>query len=502
MALRTSQPLVALVILDGWGFRETTAGNAIALAHTPTFDTLWKQYPHALLKASGASVGLPEGIMGNSEVGHLTLGSGSITKQSSLLIDEALKDGSFGSHPLVHDAFTTLAKTKKRLHLIGLASDGLVHSNYHHFYSYLQLAQQARITQTFIHPFLDGRDAPPQSASIYLEKLEQICANASYGAIGSISGRFYAMDRDTHWERTCAVYHMLTTSTQVAAVSWQSTLNDFYSQGITDEFIPPTLLNSESIIQPQDGILFINFRADRARQLTQAFTAEDNPCKGTQVPLAFFIIPVSYGIEAPSLRAIIEKQLPTSTLLDLLDAAQLRIFSIAETEKYAHITYFFNGGREKQYEHEERVLIPSKRVVRHDQAPAMSAPEITASVINSLKSSPANFYLINYANADMVGHTGNLPATIQAIECLDAQLKRLYEEIVQKRGGILLITADHGNAEEMIDANGAPKTAHTTHVVPFIYVDTTPITPSIKDTLTELKDVAPFIRKLIFNKQS
>lgn len=494
----TNKKPVVLVILDGFGYSNAKKYNAIAHAHRPHLDNWFTHYPHTLLQASGMSVGLPSGYIGNSEVGHLTIGSGRIVEQPITVLNKAISDGSFFKNKILQHELDIIAQNKGTLHIIGLLSDAGVHSLENHLFAFLDTAVNHGIHKIIVHPFLDGRDTPPQSAATYLKKLDKKLQELGRGTIGSIHGRFFAMDRDRNWDRTEHVYKALTQKAdkQKPFATWQNALDHYYHQSITDEFIPPTQLAANSIIKPGDGIIFFNFRPDRARQLTAAFIQKDfGNFKRDYIPLSTFITPVAY---ADNLRTNFMFPHPTiqHTLKEILAKHGKSIFSIAETEKYAHVTYFFNGMQENPVATETRIIIPSLHAKNYAKYPCMSAAEITKTVIDSLHKNPQDFYLINYANADMVGHTGNFDATVRAVECLDHELEKLYTVIIKELDGTLIITADHGNAEEMYDEKyQQPRTAHTTNPVPFLVIN-----KHIKKgelSLTQLADIAPFILKLM-----
>jgi len=489
-SIMKSKNPVALVILDGFGYRKETDYNAIAHAHTPTLNTLFATYPHTLLEASGPAVGLLPGYAGNSEVGHLTIGAGRTIMQPGTIIHNAIQDGTFFSNTLLKTTLKTLPKTKN-LHLMGLLSDAGVHSNTEHLYDFMQEARACGIEQIVIHPFLDGRDTPPQSARTYLEQLQKH-TDQHGGTIGSIHGRFYAMDRDKNWDRTEKSYKTLIGNEQIYFTDWSGALNYYYKQGLTDEFIPPTLLTQQGIISDGDGIIFFNFRPDRARQLTDSFVNPHfNAFKNKKINLTFFITPTDYGLPTTILYT---REPIKPTLKEILNNHGRTLFTIAETEKYAHVTYFFSGGKEDAFEHEDRVLIPSIRTKNYIHYPCMSAPEITQTILQSLKTRPHDFYLINYANADMVGHSGDFNATVKAIECLDKQVKQLLDAIVYGMDGTLYITADHGNAEEKWDYTAnQPHTAHTTNKVPFMIVQQGLEHKTVQLPLHTLADIAPYI---------
>lgn len=493
MTLKRHIP-TALIILDGFGFRTNKEGNAIAMAETPNLSRWLATYPNTLLKASGPAVGLPEGIMGNSEVGHMAIGCGRVIEQPLTRINNAIADGSFFTNPKLVEKLILLKNANRTLHIIGLLSDAGIHSHIDHIKAYLKAAKQQGITNIVVHAFLDGRDTPPRSAEIYLEKIETLLKELEYGIIGSIHGRFYAMDRDHHWDRTEKSYSVLTQKQIQAPQNWREVLKANYAQGITDEFMPPTQLDPKAIIGNDDGIIFANIRPDRARQITACFvTPNFKKFKRTKIELSFFITPVAYGAGLET-TVVFPEIAPKNTLKDVLCSHEKNMFSIAESEKYAHVTYFFSGGSEKIVNHEVRVLIPSIKAITYANLPAMSAPLITQAVIKSLKKFPRDFYLINYANADMVGHSGNLGGTIKAIEILDEELKKIYDIIVEQMGGTMYITADHGKAEQMIDSKtGQARTAHTTNPVPFIMLRKDLENSGKKLVLKELSDIAPFV---------
>jgi 2,3-bisphosphoglycerate-independent phosphoglycerate mutase len=489
--MKTKQP-VALVILDGYGYRKEKQYNAIAQAKKPTLDTLLETYPHTLLEAAGTAVGLLPGYIGNSEVGHLTIGAGRTFKQPVTLIHEAIKKGSFFTNQTLTHTLGELPKNKK-LHIMGLLSDAGVHSHIEHLLAYIKAAHGAGITHIVIHPFLDGRDVVPESAKFYLEKLQNFCDR--YGClIGSIHGRFYAMDRDKNWDRTAQSYQALTQKEPLKFTSWHGTLTYYYAHEISDEFIPPTQLSHDGIIADGDGIIFFNYRPDRARQLASSFLDSSFAAfEHKKLNLSFFITPTDYGLATPT-TVLFHTQPIDHTFKELLSQAGKTIFTIAETEKYAHVTYFFNGGQEAAVPHEDLTLIQSIRTKNYVQHPEMSAQEITDAVLHSLNTNSHDFYLINYANADMVGHSGDFQATVKAIECLDKQIKQLFDAIVINMHGTLFITADHGNAEDKWDEQEQQvRTAHTANKVPFVMVQQGLEHKNMHLQMHTLADIAPFI---------
>jgi len=495
-ALAPINPPVALVILDGFGYSKNTDHNAISAAHMTTFVDLCAHYPHALLDASGDSVGLLPGMIGNSAVGHLTIGAGRVVPQPIKVLLDTIHDGTFASNKELAHCLHSLHKSSNALHIIGLLSDAGIHCHTAIIKACIRIAQEHGIKKIVVHPILDGRDAPPQSAQKYLTEL-QSWINTPTARIGTLVGRYYAMDRNANWDRTSAAYTMLTQPDfKNRYSSWSQVLETQYAQGITDEFIPPTHLDSDSTIEPGDGIIFCNIRADRARQLT-TLLLKTHP--------AWIITGIPYFTEASKNKhSFSEQEMQThslytppvlqDTLLDKLVAQGKTIFTCAESEKYAHISYFFKGGKEDVLPHETRVIIPSlnpKTFVTH---PEMRAPEITKTVLQSLRTKPCDFYLVNYANPDMVGHSGNFDATVQALRCIDEQLAQLYNEIVLQQKGTLYITADHGKAEQLWDTkNNQPNTAHTANPVPFVMVRQNLRDKALPIPMHTLADIAPLI---------
>ncbi len=487
---------IVLVILDGFGYCPATTFNAIYHAKKPHFNAWMKQYPHTILQAAGPAVGLLPGQMGNSEVGHLAIGSGRIIPQAATRIITAIDDGSFFTNGVLKTVLENVIYNRSRLHLMGLVSDGRVHSHEKILYSLLEAAQQHTISEVFVHAFLDGRDVPPESASRYLQQLDTQMKQLNTGKLGSIGGRFYAMDRDNNWERTEKSYNVLTEKKQLEFRTWHEAVTHYYNKGITDEFIPPTQLSHESVIGAGDTVIFFNFRPDRARQLTEAFIApqfDHFPRK--KIALAQFVTMTDYNHNKFNTTVLFKPFTIKNTLPEVLQKNGKTMFAVAETEKYAHVTYFFNGGTEEKLPNETRVLVPSVALKNYIEFPQMSADGITDAVLHSLKTAPKDFYLINYANADMVGHSGNFEATVKAIEFLDHELGRLYKAVVEEHDGTLFITADHGNAEDMYDEKtNQPKTSHTANPVYFLMIK-----KELKDIelkkLTGLSDIAPFILK-------
>jgi 2,3-bisphosphoglycerate-independent phosphoglycerate mutase len=454
---RRPYPLVALVILDGWGCAPAGPGNAVELARTPNFDRLWREYPHTTLAASGEAVGLPPGQMGNSEVGHLTIGSGRILYQDLMRVNRAIEDGSFFENPALRSAF----ERGERTHLLGLVSYGGVHSHMDHLRALLRFAPET----TWIHAFTDGRDVSPTSAVRDLAELP-------LDRISTVVGRYYAMDRDQRWERTERAFDAITgglhrgtptsTSTSTAATDLLAAVQASYDRGVTDEFIEPVVHEGTPRLDPErDSAVFFNFRPDRARQLTMKLIEVGADITTMTRYRADLDVPVAF----------LEQEVK-ETLAEVLSEHGMRQLHVAETEKYAHVTYFFNGGREAEWGGETRVLVPSPREVpSYDLKPEMSAAEVTRRFVEEIESGDYAFAVVNFANPDMVGHTGSIPAVVQAVEAADACLGEVVAA-VQRTGGVALVTSDHGNAEQMLEADGvSPHTAHTTNPVPLIVTD-------------------------------
>lgn len=491
-----NRPLL-LLILDGWGHTDQTEHNAIALAKTPNWDKLWKTYPHLLISGSGLDVGLPKGQMGNSEVGHMTLGAGRTLYQDLTKIDQSIKSGNFQQNEALNNIIETTLANHSTLHICGLLSPGGVHSHESHLFAFLSLCQTKGLKQVAIHAFLDGRDTPPQSAKDSLLKLEAHCQKTGCGSIVSLSGRFYAMDRDKRWERTQQAYDLLTNhQAPFSAENALEALEMAYAREETDEFVQPTLIgNPTGSIVDNDTLLWFNFRADRARQLCHALTTPDfKGFERQKTPkLSHFVTFTQYDEHLHSQIAFPPEPIKNG-LGECLETNQIRQLRISETEKYAHVTFFFNGGQETPFHLEERILIPSPKVNAYDQQPQMSAPEITQTILATLDKKTFDVIICNFANADMVGHTGNLKAAIEAVECLDDCIGQLSDKIL-KLDGQMMITADHGNVECMFNSTTQQKhTAHTSELVPFLYVGHR--FKSCAKTGT-LRDVAPSLLKAL-----
>ena len=459
-------PRAALIVLDGWGLAEPGPGNAIAAANTPVFDELWSTYPTTTLTASGRAVGLPEGQMGNSEVGHLNLGAGSVVMQDLTRIDLAVERGELAANEALRGALSA----SERVHVIGLVSDGGVHSSLGHLQALIELAASLGVPDLVVHAFTDGRDTLPKSGAGYLEQVQRTMASAGAGRIGSVVGRYFAMDRDKRWDRVQKAYDLLVHGrAEHTAPSGPDAARAAYGRGETDEFIEPTLVAEEAMIRAEDSVLGLNFRPDRMREITQAladpeFSEIDRGGAGT---VAHFTTMTEYEQGWPYPVAFAPEP-PQTTLGAVIAARGERQLHVAETEKYPHVTYFFNGGEETPYEGEQRQLVPSPRdVPTYDHKPAMSAPEAAEAFAGSWLKEPPTFGIINFANADMVGHTGVIEAAIEAVETVDRCLAQVVDA-VHETGGACLITADHGNADNMLEPDGSPNTAHSLNPVPVI----------------------------------
>ena len=469
-----NKKLTMLMILDGFGNNPRKDGNAIELANTPVIDKLFKQNPNTIIKTSGLDVGLPEGQMGNSEVGHTNIGAGRIVYQELTRITKAIEDGDFFTNPELTAAIDNCKKNHTKLHIMGLLSDGGVHSHTRHLYALLELAKRKDFEDVYVHCFLDGRDTPPASGENFIAELEEKMAEKGVGKIASITGRFYAMDRDKRWERVQKAYDALVNGIGEKYASATQAIEDSYQKEIFDEFVLPTLIcnNDEPIatIGANDSVVFFNFRPDRAREITRSLVDKEfTGFERKYFPL-YYVCFTNYDDTIENVHIVFKKDEIKNTFGEIISKKGLTQLRIAETEKYAHVTFFFNGGEEKQYKGEDRILIPSPKVETYDLKPEMSAIEVTDKVVEAIESQKYDCIILNYANPDMVGHTGSLEAAIKAIETIDTCVGRVVEAI-EKVNGVVLITADHGNSEQMIDyTTGEPHTAHTTNPVPLILV--------------------------------
>jgi 2,3-bisphosphoglycerate-independent phosphoglycerate mutase len=491
--MRKNGPVI-LTILDGWGYRAETHANAIALARKPTYDKLLREYPNTLIRASEHFVGLPDGQMGNSEVGHLNLGAGRVVRMDITRIDAAISSGEFFQHTTLLKAMHHASVDDRGLHLIGLLSDGGVHSQQRHVVALLRMAKQQGLERVFVHAFLDGRDTLPTSGAGYLEELLQSMAEIGVGKLASVSGRYYAMDRDLRWEKERKAFDAMVTGQAPGGrfADAVARVRESYNNEITDEFVEPFVCVDVSgapvgLIKDNDAVICFNYRADRVRQMTRVLTRRSglNQAMGMDLPKAAELEAEIPASSTPSglhyvtmtqydqkfaLPMVIPPESMDNLLANVMGMAELRNLRVAETEKYAHVTYFFNGGIEKPFAGEEREVVPSKKVATYDLAPEMSAEGIADVVVRSITDTAFDVIIVNFANADMVGHSGKMEPTVRAVEMVDAQLARIYAAVKQ-HGASWIITADHGNAEMLIDpVTGGPHTAHTTNPVPFILV--------------------------------
>lgn len=486
-----SAPSCCLVVLDGWGLAAPGPGNAVSQAATPVFDSLIERFPNATLTTSGRAVGLPEGQMGNSEVGHLNLGAGSVVRQDLTRIDDAVEDGQFDENPVLVDAM----RDAPRVHLIGLVSDGGVHSSMEHLHALIRMGDDLKVPEVIVHAFTDGRDTSPDGGASYLETVEDWCRQAGNARVGSVIGRFYAMDRDSRWERVQAAWNLLVRGeADHDSQSAAQAARDAYDRGETDEFIVATSIGSGNEIRPGDSVIAFNFRPDRMREITAALTdpAFDGFDRGDFEPLARYATLTEYSEGSP-VPAAYAPERPKTTLSRVIAENGGAQVHVAETEKYPHVTYFFGGGEEEPEEGERRELVPSPRDVKtYDEKPEMSAGEAADAFCAAWAEENPRFAIINFANPDMVGHTGVIPAAVAAIEEVDRDLGRVVGAVTQS-GGVLVITADHGNAEEMLNEDGSPNTAHSLNPVPVIV---TQEGISLRDGGI-LADVAPTVLDLL-----
>ncbi|MGZ0051872.1 2,3-bisphosphoglycerate-independent phosphoglycerate mutase [Brevibacillus gelatini] len=465
---------VALLILDGFALRSETYGNAVAQANKPNFDRFWNEYPHATLEASGLAVGLPEGQMGNSEVGHLNIGAGRVVYQDLTRITKSIREGEFFENETLVAAFEHAKQNGKQLHLFGLLSDGGVHSHIEHLYALLELAKRQSFDRVYIHGFLDGRDVSPDSAVGYIEQLQAKIAEIGVGKIATVQGRYYAMDRDKRWERIEKAYRAMVYADAPAYRDPVQAVKESYEKSIMDEFVMPTVIVGEddkpvAKIESGDAIIFYNFRPDRAIQISQAFTNEDfrGFDRGEGRPRDLHFVCLTHFSETVNGYVAYKPSNLDNTLGEVLSQQGLKQLRIAETEKYPHVTFFFSGGREQEFPGEKRILIPSPKVATYDLQPEMSAPEVTDAVVAEIEAENFDAIILNFANCDMVGHSGKMEPTIKAVETVDACLGRVVDAILAK-GGVAVITADHGNADLMLDEEGRPITSHSTYPVPVI----------------------------------
>jgi 2,3-bisphosphoglycerate-independent phosphoglycerate mutase len=491
---RKHRPL-ALIIMDGWGYSEDPDNNAILAANTPVWDQLWERYPHTLINASGQGVGLPGDQMGNSEVGHLNLGAGRVVYQEFTRISKAIDDGAFFNNPVLTAAVDKAAAQNKAVHIFGLLSDGGVHSHEEHIHAMVKLAVDRGASEVYVHAFLDGRDTAPQSAQPAIDKLEAVFADLGKGRLASMVGRFYAMDRDKRWNRVEAAYRLIAEGEgEFQAATATEGLAEAYAREETDEFVKPTTIGDTVRIEDGDSVVFMNFRADRARELTECFIQADFDgfVRPRSIALSDYVTLTEYKKDYSSPIAFPNEKMKNilGAYLSSLGLKQLRI---AETEKYAHVTFFFNGGVENPFEGEDRILVPSPKVDTYDQQPEMNAPEVADKLSEAIKSEKYDVIICNFANADMVGHTGKFDAAVKAIEALDSCLGQVWQAL-ESVGGEMIVTADHGNAERMVNhQTGQPHTAHTNNVVPLLFAGR----DAICHEHGTLSDIAPTMLSLM-----
>jgi 2,3-bisphosphoglycerate-independent phosphoglycerate mutase len=495
---------IVLVILDGWGCAPPGPGNAIALARKPNYDRLLREFPHTRIHTSGPFVGLPEGQMGNSEVGHLNIGAGRIVQMDITRIDEAIANGSFEANAALLGAVRHARG--HALHLLGLCSDGGVHSHLNHLYALLRLAKQEGVERVWLHAFTDGRDTAPHSGRDYLAQIEQKMRETAIGGVATLGGRYYGMDRDRRWERVGLAFHAMVHGAGPRAASADEALRTSYERGETDEFVAPTVIAAGAAMRPEDAAINFNFRADRARQITRALTraggaddALEAAIPAAEAPAPLHYVCMTRYDKAFDLPVAFPPVSLTHILAQVMADRGLRNLRVAETEKYAHVTYFFNGGIEAAFPGEERTLVPSPKVPTYDLKPEMSAAEVAATVVHAVDKGAFDVIVANFANADMVGHSGKIAPTIRAVEAVDAGLGAI-EAAVRRRGGALLVTADHGNAEEMlVPGTGGPHTYHTTNPVPFILANEAApgAPPTALRADGSLRDIAPTVLGLL-----
>ncbi|QGX40137.1 2,3-bisphosphoglycerate-independent phosphoglycerate mutase [Permianibacter aggregans] len=488
------KPMV-LIVLDGWGYRENPQDNAILAANTPNWDRLWARYPHTLISGSGEDVGLPAGQFGNSEVGHINLGAGRIVYQELTRISKAIRDGEFVDNPAFTTAIDNANKHRGVVHIMGLLSAGGVHSHEEHLFAAVEMAVKRGAKAVYLHAFLDGRDTPPRSAEGSLQAAEKLCAQYPQARVASIIGRYFAMDRDKRWDRVQAAYELLTTGkAEFTADSAVEGLQQAYARGENDEFVKATRIGEPVSIEAGDALLFMNFRADRARQISRAFVDDqfDGFARNKIAPL-YFVQLTQYAADIPAPVAFAPTSLNNTLGQWLQDHGKTQL-RIAETEKYAHVTFFFNGGVEQTFNGEQRIMVNSPSVATYDLQPEMSAAEVTDKMVDAIENQRYDVIICNYANADMVGHTGVFEAAVKAIETLDVCLGRIATAL-EKVGGEALITADHGNAEQMHDHDvNQPHTQHTTEAVPLLYIGRN-ADVAVQDGV--LSDIAPTLLHLI-----
>lgn len=490
--------LVMLAILDGWGINEKEDGNAAKLAKTPNLDSLMKQYPNTIMHTSGLNVGLPDGQMGTSEVGHMNIGAGRIVYQDLAKITKSIQDGDFYTNEAFLLAIKNCKENGSDMHIMGLTSDGGVHTHINHLFALLELCKRENLENVYIHCFTDGRDTPPTSGETYIQEIEDKIKEIGVGKIATISGRYYAMDRDTNWDRVKLAYDALTKGEGFTSTNPIDAIENAYQREEFDEFIKPTVITENdkpiAIVKPKDSIIFFNFRRDRAREITRAFV--DDKFTGFErekLPLTYVCM-TEYDETMPNVEVAYKTEPITNTFGEYINKLGYKQLRIAETEKYAHVTFFFDGGKEEKYENKEQILVASPKVATYDLKPEMSAYEVTDKLVDAIRKSTYDVIILNYANCDMVGHTGILEAAIKAVETVDECIGRVVEE-VKRVNGTILITADHGNCEQMIDyETGDPHTAHTTNPVPLIAIG---LEDGTKLREGRLADIAPTMLEIM-----
>lgn len=479
------------MILDGWGIGKKDATNAIFTQGQPNIDALINKYPHSRLSASGEDVGLPDGQMGNSEVGHLNIGAGRVVYQDLVKINKACTNKTLLENPEVKAVYDYAKQSGKALHFMGLLSDGGVHSSIYHLFAFLDVAKQYGLEKVYVHCFMDGRDTDPKSGKGFIEELQKYMTHSA-GKIASVIGRFYAMDRDKRWERVKCAYDLLVKGEGILTASPASAVQASYDAGVTDEFIKPVKVEGTANISEGDAVVFFNFRNDRARELTSVLTQEDRPAEGMKTIPLYYCCLTPYDDKFKGVKILFDKENVQQTLGEVVANAGKKQLRIAETEKYAHVTFFFSGGREEKFQLEDRVLINSPKVATYDLKPEMSAPEIAKALMEILRSKEEDLIILNFANGDMVGHTGVYEAIKQAVKTIDGLAKEVTDCAVEN-GYTVLITADHGNADHAVNPDGSPNTAHSLNPVPFIVVDND--IKAVKNGI--LADIAPTILKLM-----
>jgi len=485
--------MVVLVVLDGWGDKSAAEGNAIVHARKPCFDWLVRAFPHATVETSGEAVGLPRGLMGNSEVGHLNIGAGRVVEQPLTQISEAISSGAFFSNKVLREAMARVRERRTALHLIGLLSDGRVHSSMEHLFALLDMAKKEGVERVYVHANLDGRDTPPKAAVLYVDQLEERMSALAVGRIATVAGRFYGMDRDGNWDRVAAAYRAYVQGEGFVCASARQAVEMAYGRGETDEFIQPTVVGGDARLTDGDSVVCFNFREERVREITRLLTDPAiDAVRGGRAPGIFYVCMTPYERDG-RLPAAFPLEVVRNVLAEVLSSYGLRQLHAAETEKYAHVTFFFNGRREKPFPGEDRRLVPSPKVHSYDSRPMMSAGELTHVVAETIRSRVYDFVVMNYANPDMVGHTGVFDAAVAAVEFVDACLRRVVDEVLNVSGDCL-VTGDHGNVEEMIDPDtGRPHTAHTTNPAPLLLVTRRPF--GLRSGI--LADIAPTVLELM-----